>query len=277
VRVFEYEVTAGWLQAVFGRSLRPQPVPPEALQIRVAGAAAGQYQLSGGVVADQIVRVLADAGRPADRCRRVLDFGCGPGRVISAMRERLPNAQLFGSDIDAEAISWAQGALSDVAEFHVNRAAPPLPFPDDAFDLVYSISTFTHLPADMQWRWLAELRRVIRPGGLLLTTKLDPGEYDLPLDIKIEGLKRGTIYWDAAAPTEGLPDFYRLAYHTHWFVEREWSRYFDVLRIGSHDLNNTQDAVLLRRPRHALSWLPAPVRKRLYPLLRRSQARRAAT
>jgi SAM-dependent methyltransferase len=186
--------------------------------------------------------------------------------VISWIRDLHPTARLYGSDIDAEAIGWAQENLRDVGEFRVNRPEPPLPFADEQFDLVYSISIFTHLPEEMQWPMLHELRRILKPGGVLLTTKLDPAAYDLPPEVSAAGARDGFAYWGDADATDGLPGFYRLAYHTREYVEREWGRYFEVLHVGSHDLNNTQDAVLLRRPRHALSWLPSPVRKRLHRL-----------
>jgi ubiquinone/menaquinone biosynthesis C-methylase UbiE len=188
--------------------------------------------------------------------------------VISSIADLNPQAALAGSDIDAEAIGWAQENLSDIATFAVNGELPPLPFPDEAFDLVYSISTFTHFPDELQWAWLKELRRVLKPGGLLLTTKLNAAAYDLPADVQREFQAKGFVYWGEAALTDGLPTFYRLAYHTDAFVRREWGRYFEVLRIGSHDLNNTQDSVLLRRPRHGLSWLPLGVRRGLFAAAR---------
>jgi SAM-dependent methyltransferase len=265
-RTFEYEVTEAWLQAVFGRPLRPRRIPPPHLQVRVTGAAAGGYHNEGHKVALQIADILAAGGYPLERARSILDFGCGPGRVISSIADMIPGARLFGSDIDAEAIAWAQTNLGDIGDFRVNDPEPPLPFADESFDLVYSISIFTHLPEELQWGMLSELRRVLKPGGILLTTKLNPAAYDLPDDVKAEGLERGFTYWGDAAATEGLPGFYRLAYHTQDYVEREWGRYFEVLHVGAHDLNNTQDAVLLRRPRHALSWLPSPVRKKLHGL-----------
>lgn len=265
-RSFEYSVTAEWLARIFGRPLRPRRIPPEHLQIRVTGAAAGQFHTAGAKVAEQIAGLLERAERPLQSFNRILDFGCGPGRVISSIKDMHPTAKLSGSDIDAEAIEWAQQNLGDIGDFRVNGATGPLPFKDEAFDLVYSISIFTHLPEEMQWGVLSELRRVLKPGGVLLTTKLDPLAYDLPQEVKDEAAERGFAYWGAASETDGLPDFYRLAYHTSDYVEREWGRYFEVLHIGAHDLNNTQDAVLLRRPRHALSWLPSPVRKQLHGL-----------
>lgn len=262
-RLFEYEVSEGWLKKVFGRPVRRRRIPPEHLQVRVTGAAAGQFHVTGWRVAEQIAGILERGGAPLTGARRILDFGCGPGRVISSVKDMHPSAELFGSDIDAEAIAWAQENLGDVADFRVNGAEPPLPFDDETFDLIYSISIFTHLPEDMQWKMLAELRRILKPNGILLTTKLNPEAYDLPPEVRSEGVERGFVYWGDADATEGLPGFYRLAYHTEPYVRREWGRYFDVLHVGSHDLNNTQDAVLLRRPSRAMSWLPLRIRQGL--------------
>jgi SAM-dependent methyltransferase len=263
-RTFEYAVTDAWLRRLSGRPLKALPVPPEHLQVRVAGAAAGGFHAAGRRTAAQIAGILAGAGALPAPHARILDFGAGPGRLIQPMHNLFPTARLSGSDIDAEAIGWAQRHLGHIADFRVNAPEPPLPFPDEAFDLIYSISIFTHLPEQMQWGLLSELRRILKPGGVLLTTKLDPAAYDLPADVKAQGVGSGFAFWGGAAATEGLPGFYRLAYHTKDYVAREWGRYFEVLHIGAHDLNDTQDAVLLRRPRHALSWLPSPVRKTLH-------------
>jgi SAM-dependent methyltransferase len=266
-RTFEYAVSDGWLRQVFGREVTARRVPPEALQVRVAGAAAGAFHSTGAKVAGQIADILAANGRPLTRHARILDFGAGPGRVIACIRDLHPAARLTGSDIDPEAIAWAAENLPQVGEFRVNPTAPPAPFADESFDLIYAISVFTHLPEDLQWAWLADLRRMLRPGGLLLTTKLNPAAYDLPAEVQAAASANGFVYWGEAVATDGLPDFYRLAYHSRDYVEREWGRYFEVLHVGAHDLNHTQDAVLLRRPRHALSGLPLPVRQGLRRVL----------
>jgi SAM-dependent methyltransferase len=267
-RTFEYEVTDDWLRRVLGRDLKARRIPPEALQIRVARAAAGAYHRTGREVASQIASLLAASGHRLEGFRDILDFGSGPGRVVSSIRDLHPGARLTGSDIDPEAVAWANETLSGVGGFKVNPAEPPAPFADESFDLIYAISVFTHLPEEMQWAWLADLRRMLRPGGVLLTTKLNPEAYDLPAAIQAEASARGFVYWGDSEETYGLPSFYRLAYHTDEYIRHEWSRYFEVLHVGSHDLNGTQDGVVLRRPRHAMSWLPKDLRKGLHALAR---------
>jgi len=247
VRVFEYAVSAGWMRRVFGDGARARPVPPAHLQIRVAGAAAGEYCRTGEAAAGRIAAMAADAGFTFAPGQHVLDFGSGPGRLISALSPRHPGVRFHGTDIDAEAIGWAQQALTDFGAFSVNPHLPPMAHADGAFDMVFSLSTFTHMPEDHQFAWLDELRRVLKPGGLLLTTIMNPFAYDLPQHVAEAARRHGFVYWADAAETEGLPSFYRLAYHTHDYVRRTWARGFEVLRIGGHDLNDTQDSVLLRR------------------------------
>jgi len=52
---------------------------------------------------------------------------------------------------------------------------PPTEFPDDTFDFIYGISVLTHLPEMLQFAWMNELSRVLKPGGLLYITT--HGEY----------------------------------------------------------------------------------------------------
>ncbi len=101
---------------------------------------------------------------------RILDFGCGCGRVITWLQQLDSKYQYFGTDIDPEAITWCQENLANFGEYAVNPHLPPTEYADNYFDLVYSISVFTHLSEDMQFAWLKELSRITKPGGYLLLT-----------------------------------------------------------------------------------------------------------
>lgn len=259
-RSFEYAVTETWLGRVFnspdGSKLRSYPVPSEDLQLRVAGAAAGAFVHEGRKVALQIETILSEHGIMFPKEGRVFDFGCGPGRISAVLGARHPTCSIMGCDIDADAISWCETQIGGRTKFFVNGNLPPLEIPDEYFDLIYSISTFTHFPEDMQHAWLAELRRVLKPGGHILTTKINPFAYDLPVAVVEAASASGFAYWGEATLVDGLPDFYRLAYHTEGYVRRVWGQYLEILHVGKHDLNYTQDAVLMRRPKpSSLHWL----------------------
>ena len=100
--------------------------------------------------------------------RSVLDIGCGTGRLLIGWHCDDPTRSLAGVDIDADQIRWNREHLAGVADWRVGPLEPPLDFPDASFDLVQLISVFTHLPLDLQRRWITEVRRVLKPGGTLL-------------------------------------------------------------------------------------------------------------
>ena len=100
----------------------------------------------------------------------ILDFGCGCGRLIRSLRPLCDQwAAIHGTDIDAGAIAWCKENIAD-ASFSVNAENPPLRFEDKSMDLIYASSVFTHLDAEDQFHWLAELQRIMKPGGYVLLT-----------------------------------------------------------------------------------------------------------
>ena len=107
--------------------------------------------------------------------KSVLDWGCGPGRIIRHLPEVTHRQCLFfGTDYNPDAVSWCNENLPGV-RFTLNSLEARLPYPDHAMDVIYGISIFTHLSEASHNAWIAELRRVLRPGGvLLLTTQGEP-------------------------------------------------------------------------------------------------------
>lgn len=101
---------------------------------------------------------------------KVLDWGCGPGRVIRHMPDIMnANCRFFGTDANKKSIGWCRIHLPGVS-FNHNSLKADLPYEDDFFDLIYGISIFTHLSEKAHWAWVDELRRVLKPGGLMYIT-----------------------------------------------------------------------------------------------------------
>lgn len=149
------------------------PVPPPMLRYRVHRAFDSASYLANG---RSIARCLVDAlSAPSVALKHmvILDFACGPGRVIGELARATESCTLHGSDIDAQAIAWASGNLSSLARFSVNTAAAPTDYASVMFDAIYSVSLFTHLDTPAQDEWLAEMRRLLKPGGVLLATTHD--------------------------------------------------------------------------------------------------------
>lgn len=222
------------------------PVPPRHLQERVVGGYFPAFLTSATRALGEFDDVLRSAGKELANFERVLDLGVGCGRVIRRFHELYPHASLTGADIDTEAISWLQQNYASVGRFVALPHLPPSGFADAEFDLIYAISVFTHIDEAMQFAWLGELRRIGRPGGYLLLTvhganhhRRFPAEYQ-------ERIAAGFYYHAIGPLTEGLPEFYRTTMHTRVYVEREWSRYFDVLAYIEEGAEGHQDLILCR-------------------------------
>ena len=108
---------------------------------------------------------------PEPRAPSILDWGCGPGRVTRHLPTVFPGADVHGADYNPAYVRWCAANLP-TATFRPCGLLPPLPYGDDAFDLVISISIFTHLSAAAHEAWVAELARVLRPGGVAFVTTM---------------------------------------------------------------------------------------------------------
>jgi SAM-dependent methyltransferase len=222
------------------------PVPPETLRLRVEGWREVDHFLGvGRKIYWDICRWLQTIGLLPEQCQTVLDFGCGCGRVIRYWK-LTADQRLYGSDIDPESIQWCQANLTH-ATFSVNQPFPPLDFPDHYFDLIYGISVFTHLPENMQDAWLAEIKRLLKPGAWLLTTvhgpELLPAEQSA-IQTTLE--TKGFCYLPGAG-TSGLPDFYQNTFHATSYIYQHWGQFLNIEAVHPRGINNHQNIVIAKR------------------------------
>jgi SAM-dependent methyltransferase len=226
-----------------------RPIPPTLLRVRVGGWEDPDHFLGvGRKIYWDIKRLLRSVDRLLSDFSTILDFGCGCGRLT---RYLVPSAgqKLVGIDIDPESIAWCNEHLvRERVAFAVNRDTPPLSFEDASIDLVIGISVFSHLPEDLQFAWLAELARIIRPGGILIASvhggTLLPQE--TPPETREKFEREGFLYAKGFG-TPGLPDYYQTAYHDPDYVHANWHKGFRLIFELMRGINNHQDAYVFER------------------------------
>jgi SAM-dependent methyltransferase len=162
--------------------------------------------------------------------KRVLDFGCGAGRVLRRFAPEAESGEFWGCDLYEPTIAWLQENLSPPFRFYVNEERP-MPHPDEYFDLVYAISVFTHITTEWP-QWLLELRRILKPDGLLLATFIGPRSWGNSLkrtvdedELGMAMLRLDQSYADTSGP---------LVLHSPWWIRAHWGRAFDTLTLWPH-------------------------------------------
>jgi SAM-dependent methyltransferase len=103
--------------------------------------------------------------------KAILDVGCGNGAFL--MRLRAAGAKAFGLEVNEAAIARAVAAGVDPTFLHRGDGRT-LPCADNSLDVVAFVNSFHHVPADVQQSLLAEVARVLKPGGDLVAFEPKP-------------------------------------------------------------------------------------------------------
>ena len=144
------------------------PLPPDYLMYESYRLSYRGYYEGGRTTAEWVRDQLAPH-LPLQN-QHLLDWGCGPGRVVRHLPAVVgQGCRYTGTDANAQSIAWCRAHLPGIT-FLTNEMRPPLALPDGSVDAAYGISIFTHLSHEGHASWLAELLRVLRPGGVLLLT-----------------------------------------------------------------------------------------------------------
>lgn len=178
----------------------------------------------------------------------VLDWGCGCGRVARHLAPAL-GERFHGCDIDSDNVNWCSGHLP--GHYAKSTLNPPLPYPAGSFDIIYGVSVFTHLKTNWEAQWMAELHRVLRPGGYALMTVHGRTAIDfasLPPDDYVALVRRvddeGLVVTSQNTQLNnfiGHEEEYVNCFHSDRHIREVWGRHFAEIQhlrgyIFTHDL-----------------------------------------
>jgi SAM-dependent methyltransferase len=239
------------------------PLPPLALREITASSDETIFLSSG----------LADLGRFLDLYRErgaslrnppwVLDYGCGCGR-LSRHLDGDERFVTFGCDLNPDHVAWCQQHLRGVRTV-LNRPGTALPFPGGFFDLVYGLSVVTHLSEEVALGVVADIARVLRPGGVailtvhgypaLATIATSAVHQDMTTVCRARALEfasslpaRGYIYVPYPPEIVRLANVGEIDYGVSFVDPAHAERAWGLFAYAVHaEFNGWQDAIVLRR------------------------------
>jgi SAM-dependent methyltransferase len=199
---------------------------------------------------------LAAIGLSPDDIETWLDFGCGYGRVLRFLAQRVEPSRIAATDVIVEGVHFCAEEFGATA-LHSNAPLDRLRL--GSFDFIYAISVLTHLNERDGTALLAFMRRSLNIGGVCMFTTHGRWSMD-HLDFYGPRVVRARSSIHAGVEARGfafLPyehyrdDSYGLAWHAKGYLERLMSALHDdrmeLIRFEPHGLDRHQDVFAYRR------------------------------
>jgi SAM-dependent methyltransferase len=207
------------------------------------------YLEDGRQTAAEIMTLFAAHVNLEEGSKTLLDWGCGPGRVVRHLPQ-LAGAghKIMGCDYNEVYVNWCIKNIREV-QFLKNELQPPLPLDTSRIDGVYGLSIFTHLAAESHSAWAKELLRILKPGGVLIITVQGDKSKAKLLPSELEQYNKGLLVV-RGFEKEG----HRLysAFQPPVFMRRLFSNYQVLQHIPGGEpggLDNIQDTWVLQKPK----------------------------
>jgi SAM-dependent methyltransferase len=209
------------------------------------------------------VRALAaTTDRPLVSFRSWLDFGVGVGRLARMFKGF--TGRYVGVDIDLRTIGWLRANLPWVQAV-CTAPGLRLPFPGAHFDMIVSVSVFSHMNEADQAFYLSELHRVAQPDAHIVITVHGEQALDRamkePAVLEIVGIDRSDLVRARASLSSGsgfhfvrqsghltTDDYeYGITFLARRWIDAVWSKWYDVVMFVPGGIHGFQDVVVLRR------------------------------
>jgi SAM-dependent methyltransferase len=188
-----------------------------------------------------------------------VELGSASGRVIRHLAAQRDFNDFWAFDINWRHICWMNEHLPYPIKAIQNSMIPTLPLQDASVDCVSAMSVFSHIET-FELQWLAEIRRVLKPGGIALISLQTDHQLAIvtpshalwePLRAhprwtedfaeRLEKAGKMVLRWHADRSYSS-----NVFYHQS-YVRKVWSRLFDIVEYR-HEYPDFQDFAILRRP-----------------------------
>jgi SAM-dependent methyltransferase len=226
------------------------PDPPAELLHRVIGDERNYNAEYGRITRDELVSLLPEGWEWPGK--RILDLGCGTGRVLRHFNGEAEVAEFHGCDIHAPSIEWLEANTTMPVKLFVAPEHPPLPVPDGHYDLIFALSVFTHI-TDAWADWLLEIRRVLADDGVFLCTFQGSGMGEslraAPWHEEWSDRRFGMNVLNAGLTWEdGGPS----VWHDPWWIRAHWGRAFAIEELRPYGFttgDSTGPGIVMMRKR----------------------------
>lgn len=235
-------------------SFRPVPEIPNIERVSGRGATSYNYWNNGRTDFRRFSAMAAAHGVDVTSPKtRILDWGCGCARLTRHFRA-LPDGagRVYGIDIDPVNIGWCQ-ENSAADGFAVTPLLPPSGV-DGPFDLIFGNSVITHLKRDVMDLWLAELARLLAPGGVALLSfhgnfsaaAICSRNLGFWQKVRESGFDASTAAVELNDAIED-PEYYRQTFMTDKSARDIFSAHFRVEEIHAGVVSRYQNVAVLRK------------------------------
>jgi SAM-dependent methyltransferase len=244
--------------------------PSDEIQRNSVGAS-GEHTLREAFNFFSIVKRYANqVGRPLKNGTRVLDFGCGWGRILRFFLKDCGPANLWGLDLDPDLLVVCKETMPQ-SNFVIVPPLGPTTLESGAFDVITAYSVFSHLAEHASLGWIKEFSRLLKPGGLMIVTTEPRDFIELCRSLRgrehefawYTGLANSFVDTDAAYAAYdsgqylysgtggGLirpPDFYGEALIPKGYVQTQWTPYLNYVDFVDDRGVLPQALIVMQKP-----------------------------